>query len=146
MLRGNYPARIDDKGRLKLPAAFLPALIESGRDVFVTSVTGDFVRVYPMASWTEIEKRLSAVPQSLPARQRFIERVSYFGQALMIDAQGRIVIPPMLRASASMAGEVAVLGLQNHIAVWNKKRLDERLFKTAPFTDDDASRLAEHGI
>ena len=146
MLRGNHPARIDDKGRLKVPAAFLSSLVETGRDFFVTSVSGEFVRIYPLAAWSEIEKRLAAMPQSDPARQRFVERVNYFGQVATIDAQGRIVIPPMLRASASMAGEVAVLGLQNHVAVWNRKRLEERLFETAPFTDDDARKLAEYGI
>jgi MraZ protein len=146
LLRGNHPARIDDKGRLKLPAAFLASLVESGRDFFVTSIAGDFVRIYPIAAWTEIEKRLAAMPQSDPARQRFLERVNYFGQVLTIDAQGRIVLPPLLRQSASMAGEVAVLGQQNHVAVWNKKRLEERLFRAAPFTDEDARKLAEHGV
>lgn len=146
MLRGNHPARIDDKGRLKVPAAFLSSLVETGRDFFVTSISGEFVRVYPLAAWGEIEKRLAAMPQSDPSRQRFIERVNYFGQVATIDAQGRILIPPMLRASASMAGEVAVLGLQNHVAVWNRKRLEERLFSKEPFTDDDARKLAEYGI
>jgi hypothetical protein len=44
-----------------------------------------------------------------------------------------------------MAGEVSVLGLQNHLAVWNQKRLLDR-FKNEPFTDDDGRVLAEHGI
>ena len=63
-----------------------------------------------------------------------------------MDRQGRIVIPQLLRESAAMAGEVSVLGLQNHLAVWNLKRLQERLFKKEPFTDEDGRLLAEHGI
>ena len=45
-----------------------------------------------------------------------------------------------------MAGEVSVLGLQNHLAVWNLKRLQERLFKKEPFTDEDGKVLSEFGI
>ena len=146
MLRGHHPARIDDKGRLKIPSAFLGALTESSRDFFVTSISGEFVRIYPLHAWTEIEKRLAAMPQAHPARQRFLERVNFFGQVAQVDAQGRILIPQILRKMASMDGDVAVLGQQNHVAVWNSKHLEERLFKKAPFTDDDAKQLAEFGI
>jgi MraZ protein len=146
MLRGHHPARIDDKGRLKIPAAFLGTLVESSRDFFVTSISGEFVRVYPLPAWTEIEKRLAAMPQSHPARQRFLERVNYFGQVAQVDGQGRILIPQGLRKMASMEGDVAVLGQQNHVAVWNAKRLEERLFEKDPFTDQDAKQLAEFGI
>jgi MraZ protein len=146
MLRGHHPARIDDKGRLKIPSAFLGALTESSRDFFVTSVSGEFVRIYPLPAWTEIEKRLAAMPQAHPARQRFLERVNFFGQVAQVDSQGRILVPQILRKMASMEGDVAVLGQQNHLAVWNARRLEERLFKKDPFTEDDAKQLAEFGI
>ena len=146
MLRGHHPARIDDKGRLKIPSAFLGALMESSRDFFVTSVSGEFVRIYPLHAWAEIEKRLAAMPQAHPARQRFLERVNFFGQVAQVDAQGRLLIPQILRKMASMEGDVAVLGQQNHVAVWNSKRLEERLFEKEPFTEEDAKQLAEFGI
>ena len=146
MLRGHHPARIDDKGRLKIPSAFLGALTESSRDFYVTSVSGEFVRIYPLQAWAEIEKRLAAMPQAHPARQRFLERVNFFGQVAQVDSQGRILIPQVLRRMASMAGDVAVLGQQNHVAVWNSAHLEERLFKKDPFTEDDAKQLAEFGI
>ena len=147
MLRGNHPARIDDKGRLKVPNGFR-ALIEQqyGSELFVTSVTGEYVRVYPMAVWLEVERRLADVPSSNPSRQRFLDRVNFFGQAAAMDKQGRVVVPPLLRESAAMAGEVSVLGLQNHLAVWNQKRLSERLFEKEPFTDDDGRVLSGFGI
>jgi len=147
MLRGNHPARIDDKGRLKVPNGFR-TIVEAqwGQELFVTSVTGEYVRLYPMAVWVEIERRLAAVPSTHPSKLRFLDRVNFFGQVAMMDRQGRIVIPPLLRESAAMTGEVSVLGLQNHLAVWNLKRLQERLFKKEPFTEEDGRLLAEHGI
>jgi MraZ protein len=145
-LRGNHPARIDEKGRIKIPNGFR-LLIQSqyGEEFFVTSVTGEYVRLYPMAVWVEIERKLAQVPTTNPARQRFLDRVNYFGQAVAMDKQGRVVLPQMLRESAAMAGEVSVLGLQNHLEVWNQKRLQER-FKKEPFTDDDGKALSEFGI
>ena len=147
MLRGNHPARIDDKGRPKVPNGFR-TLIESqwGAELFATSVTGEFVRLYPMAVWLDIERKLTAVPSTHPSKVRFLDRVNYFGQAASLDKQGRVLLPQLLRESAAMAGEVSVLGLQNHLAIWNQKRLHERLFKQQPFTDDDGKALSEFGI
>jgi MraZ protein len=147
MLRGNHPARIDDKGRIKVPNGFR-SLVESqsGVELFVTSVTGEYVRLYPMPVWLEIERRLAEVPSTNPSKLRFLDRVNFFGQTMAIDKQGRLLIPQVLRETAAMAGEVSVLGLQNHMAVWNRRRLEERLFKKEPFTDEDGRALSEFGI
>jgi len=129
MLRGNHPARIDDKGRIKIPNGFR-SVVEAryGPELFVTSVTGEYVRVYPMAVWLEVERKLAEVPSSNPSKQRFLDRVNFFGQV------------------AAMDSEVSVLGLQNHLALWNQGRLQERLFKKEPFTDEDGRVLSGFGI
>jgi MraZ protein len=146
MLRGHHPARVDDKGRLKVPNGFR-TLIEAqyGAELFVTSVTGEHVRVYPMAVWLEVERKLQAMPSSHPSRLRFLERVNFYGQAVAMDRQGRVLLPQLLRDSAAMLGDVSVLGVQNHLEVWNLKRLLER-FKKEPFTDEDGRVLSEFGI
>ena len=147
MLRGNHPARIDDKGRLKVPNGFRQVVeAQWGCELFVTSVTGEFVRVYPMGVWLEIERKLAEVPSSHPSKARFLDRVNFFGQAVTMDKQGRVLVPQLLRESAAMTGDVSVLGLQNHLAVWNLKRLQDRLFKKEPFTEEDGRLLAEYGI
>ena len=107
VLRGSHPARIDDKGRLKVPNSFR-SMVEAqwGSELIVTSVTGESVRVYPMAVWLEIERKLAEVPTSLPSRQRFLDRVSFYGQAVTMDRQGRVLVPQLLRESAAMVGVV----------------------------------------
>ena len=146
MLRGNYAAKIDDKGRLKIPNAFR-ALIEKthGSELFVTSLTGESVRVYPMPVWLALEERLSRAPSAHPSRGRFLDRVNYFGQTAEVDTQGRVVIPQRLRESAGMAGEVDVLGAVDRLEVWNHDRLVAKMLGD-PYTDDDAKALAEFGI
>ena len=146
MFRGNAPARIDDKGRLKVPTAFR-SLLESkyGRELFLTSLTGEYVRVYPMPVWLENEQKLSEVPSTNPAKLRYLDRVNYFGQVSELDTQGRVLIPVRLREAATMTGDVDVLGLYNYLDVWNHDRLLTKM-QREPYTDDDARALSEFGI
>jgi len=118
---------------------------QHGPDVFVTSVTGENVRVYPIPVWLELERKLSQMPANHPSRLKFLDRVNFFGQIGELDNQGRIALPPHLRESAAMVGEVRVLGRIDHIEVWNAERLAQKLLRES-WTDDDALRLSEHGI
>lgn len=146
MLRGNHTAKIDDKGRLKIPNAFR-SLIEGqhGSEVFVTSLTGEYVRVYPMPVWIALEEKLARVPSTHPARLRYFDRINYYGQVAEIDSQGRVIIHARLRDSAGMAGEVDVIGQYDYLDVWNHERFVARL-QREPYTEDDARALSEFGI
>ena len=146
MFRGNAPARIDEKGRLKVPTTFR-SLLESkyGRELFLTSLTGDYVRIYPMPVWLENEQKLASVPSTNPAKLRYLDRVNYYGQVGELDSQGRVLIPVRLRDAAMMSGDVDVLGLYNYLDVWNHDRLLTKM-QREPYTDDDARALSEFGI
>jgi transcriptional regulator MraZ len=146
VFRGNAPARIDDKGRLKVPNAFR-TLVQGkhGRELFLTSVTGECVRIYPMPVWLEIEQKLGEMPSTHPARLRFLERVNYYGQTGELDGQGRVIIPVRLREAATMTGDVDVLGQFNYLEVWNHDRFLARMQRD-PYTDDDARAMSEFGV
>jgi MraZ protein len=146
VLRGSTSARIDDKGRLKVPNAFR-RLVEQkhGRGVFLTSLTGEYVRIYPMPVWLELEERLAAMPSTHPAKLRFLDRVNYYGSDGELDAQGRVIIPARLRDAATMNGDVDVLGQVNYLDVWNHDRFVAKMQRD-PFTDDDARALSEFGV
>jgi MraZ protein len=146
LLRGNHPASVDEKGRLKIPAGFLQ-LIETnfGLDVFVTSLRGDNVRIYPMDVWTEFERKLGAMPDFHPTKQKLLKRVHFYGQASTLDKQGRLVIPAHLRESAQMKGNVDVLGMQDRLDVWNHQVLKEQL-DGEPFGEEDERAMAEFDI
>jgi MraZ protein len=146
VLRGNYAARIDDKGRLKVPNAFR-SLVETkhGKELFVTSLTGEYVRIYPMPVWLELEEKLARMPSTHPARLKFLDRVNYFGQTAEFDTQGRVVIPSRLRDSAGMTGDVDVFGQVAYLDVWNHERFAAKL-QREPYTDDDARALSDFGV
>ncbi len=146
MLRGSFSARIDDKGRLKIPAAFRTPLTEKyGESLFVTSITGESVLIYPMPIWVDIEEGAANIPSTHPARNRFFDRVNFFGQPAELDRQGRVSVHTRLRDAAGMAGEVDVFGKYNYLEVWNHDRFLTRLDQQ-PFTEDDARALSEFGI
>jgi transcriptional regulator MraZ len=147
VLRGSYSAKIDEKGRLKIPNAF-KAIVEERHGttgLYITSVTGDCVRIYPMAVWSAVEERLARMPSSHPARLKFLDRVNYFGQIGEFDVQGRVLIPARLRETAGMVGDVDVIGQVDYMDVWNHERFASKL-QREPFSDDDARALAEFGI
>ena len=146
MLRGNSPAKIDDRGRLKIPNSFRSFIEdEHGRQLFVTSLYGDSVSIYPMPIWVEIERKLAQIPSTHPSRLKFLDRVNFFGQISEIDSQGRVVIPARLRESATMVGEVDVFGQMDYLQVWNHERFVAKMQRDL-FTDDDARALADLGL
>ncbi len=147
MLRGNYTARIDNKGRLKIPTAFRRYLEEkySSAEVYVTSLTGDCARLYPLTEWEAIEQRLALLPSMDPARRKFLDRTNYYGQQAEIDAQGRVLIHPLLRKSAGVVGDVAVLGYLTYLEVWELERFEQRLLSD-PYTEEDEAAIARLGI
>jgi MraZ protein len=146
VFRGNAPARIDDKGRLKVPNTFRSVLESKyGRELFLTSVSGEYVRIYPMPVWLEIEQKLGSMPSTHPSRVRFLDRVNYFGQAAELDGQGRVIVPVRLREAATMTGDVDILGQVTWLDVWNHERFLTKI-QREPYTDDDARALSEFGI
>jgi MraZ protein len=145
-LRGSAVAKIDDQGRLKIPAAFRPAFQQrEGADVFVTSLTGECVRIYPMPAWLDIEEKLSRSPSQHPSIERFLDEVNYWGQQLELDSQGRVVIAAPLRQSAAIRGDVRVVGRISYVEVWNEERFASKR-QRAPWTKEDSLALSQFGI
>lgn len=145
MLRGNKPARVDEKGRLKIPADFLEELKESGNQFYVTSETGEYARIYPMTEWEEIERKLARLSSHNRTKQKFLTWTNYYGQAVELDGQGRVLIPAVLREAAQIKGDVDVMGYLTYLEVRNHSRVVDDL-KRNPFTAEDLATLDELGI
>ena len=139
-LRGNCPAKVDEKGRLKVPSVFLEGLKEFGTQFYITSVTGETARIYPMNVWSELEDKLAKLPASNQAKRKFLLRTSYFGQTVELDGQARLLLPAVLRETAQMIGEVEVFGSLDYLEVMNHTRVLDDL-KNQPFTDEDWTSL-----
>jgi MraZ protein len=144
MLRGSSPAKVDDKGRLKIPSLFKGYIEEAyGREFFVTTHTGDFVRIYPMPVWIEIEKKLASSSSLGPPLAKFRNFVNYYGQPATMDDQGRILIHPVLRQKSETGGGVIVIGNLTCLDVWNHEKFQAQI---TPLDDDELKILSDHGI
>jgi MraZ protein len=145
MLRGNYLATVDEKGRVKIPADFLAQLRKSGSKFYVTSIDGDRAQIFPMKVWEEKEKKLAKISSVNRAKQKFLSRTNYYGQVVEVDGQGRILIPPVLREAAATTGEVDVQGRLNYLEIWNHARFLEQMNRN-PITAQDEKELDDLGI
>jgi MraZ protein len=139
-LRGNCPAKVDEKGRLKIPAVFLEGLKEFGTQFYITSITGEDARIYPLSVWSEIEDRLAAMPSQHEGKRKFLLRTSYYGQQVEVDGQGRLLLPGVLRDSAQLKAEVDVFGELNILVVMNHTGLVDKM-KNEPLTGDELTAL-----
>jgi len=145
MFRGNHPTRVDEKGRLKVPAEFKRVIDEKYADKFyITSLDGKVAQVYPFEEWERIEQKLAALSNFNPAKKKFLTHTNYWGQVVEIDGQGRLLLPQLLRDAADLKGDVAVMGYLNHLEVRNNEAVRKEVEE--PFTDDDTKNLDELGI
>jgi MraZ protein len=146
MFRGNHPTRVDEKGRLKVPAEFKRVIDEKyGNQFYITSLDGKSALVYPFEEWQQIEEKLSRLSTFNPTKKKFLNRTNYYGQVVEMDGQGRLLVPALLRDAAEIKGDVAVLGNLTFLEVRNmagfKKEIEEN-----PFSGEDENTLNELGI
>lgn len=142
-LIGSYSARLDHSGRLKIPEKFRD-LIEKfyGQDVFVTSLTDEAIQIYPLSVWEEMTSVASeGALQLRPDVRKFLLRVNLKGSHHQIDAKGRVLINQTLREKAKLNTEVEVIGLNNHLEIWNKDVLNS-VIEEKPLTEEDFESIA----
>lgn len=146
MFRGNCPTRLDEKGRLKMPADFKREIDRSYDDQFyITSRDGKVLQLYPLKVWEAIEAIADSQPTSNQTVQKFLNTTSYYGQTVAMDNQGRLTIAEWLRSKFGLKGEVAVVGKLKCIEI----RVMEDFGQTVennPLTPEDLDELARVGI
>ncbi len=146
MFRGNHPTRVDEKGRLKVPAEFKRVIDDQyGAKFYITSTDGKAAMIYPFEEWERLEEKLSRLSNFNPTKRKFLDRVNYYGQVVDMDGQGRLLIPSTLREAAAIKGDVAVLGNLNYLVVRNQEAFKKEMEEN-PFTAEDEKTLDELGI
>ena len=146
MFRGNHPTRVDEKGRLKVPAEFKRVIDEKYNEKFyITSLDGKVGQVYPFEEWERIEQKLAGLPTFNPTKKKFLSTTGYWGQVVEMDGQGRLLLPQLLRDSAQLKGDVAVVGFQSYLEVRNLEAYRTEIEEQA-FTAEDEKTLDDLGI
>lgn len=136
-LRGRETVRLDESGRLKIPSKFLEIIKEKwGDEVYITSLTGKYVWLFPIPVWEKAEEKLLQDSPFNPKASKFLDRVGYWGKSDRIDSKGRVLIQPYLRKSAMMDGEeLIVIGRIDYLVVWNKEAFEKEVL-SEPFDEN----------
>lgn len=146
MFRGNHPTRVDEKGRLKVPAEFKRVIDEKyGTQFYITSLDGKVAQIYPFEEWEQIEQKLAVLSTFNPTKKKFLSRTNYWGQQVEMDGQGRLLLPQLLREAAQIKGEVAVVGYQKYLEVRNLEAYRQEILQEQ-FTPEDEKTLDDLGI
>jgi len=143
-LRGSAETTVDEKGRFKVPSVFRAPIEETfGPEFFLTSISGVDVLVFPMPVWNALEEKLAAMPAIHRAKAKFQERLNTYGQVARMDAQGRLLVPALLREVSGIEGDALVLGQTDHLKLVDRvKHL--KSIRTTTITDEDYDELARH--
>ena len=121
----------------KFPPNFKHEIDEKyGAQFYITSLDGRVAKIYPLEVWEEIEAKLEKKPDLDPAKRLFLERTNYYGQEVEMDAQGRVLLPGLLRDSADLKAEVIVVGSSSAISRL-KTRKPIASESGEPFTPED---------
>jgi MraZ protein len=119
MFFGTYTPKLDEKGRLFLPAKFRDQL--SG-GLMVTRGQEHCLYVWPRPEIERITERLREAPVSNKATRDYIRMFSSGASDEAPDKQGRITIPSKLRDWAELSKEVVVIGAMNRLEIWDEAR------------------------
>ena len=137
---GSVEHALDDKGRLIVPARFRERL---GAGFVLTIAQPDPCLVlYPMVTWAEFCNRLETAPRKDEQFRRLVRHLFAHTEEVACDAQGRLVIPNVLRAYAGIKKDVVSIGSLTRVEVWAK----ERLAKHAAPEGEVADFMAELGL
>jgi MraZ protein len=141
--RGSFVLKVDDRGRIKIPSQYLSILKEQyGIELYITSLNGDRVYLYPLKVWEGIEQSIERIKIRSPEIDEYISRTSYWGNEGEVDARGRVLIPPELRQKSQLNGaNLRIFGKIDHLVLWN-----ERLFKeislSGEFSDEKLQKVS----
>ncbi len=114
--RGFFPARVDEKGRLKLPSVIAEYVAALGdQKVFVTTVDGSTARIYPISAWRRNEILLEEGGDDTDLKEDVAFVAYHFGADSDVDAQGRVLMPTELRRTLHMEGE------QDHLRCFKQR-------------------------
>jgi MraZ protein len=140
MLIGEYEHTIDDKNRLTLPAKFRQAFDDG---LVLTRGLEPCLSAYPRDKWTEnVESRLDQLDQ-LSKEGRLMHRFFFSGAAeAELDKQGRVMVPATLSERAGLGKEVVVVGIRDHLEIWDRAAWRAHLDEIEGSAEDVAERLA----
>ncbi len=146
--RGFLAARVDEKGRLKLPSSVVQYLESFGeRKVFITTLNASTARIYPISVWRETERSLEEAGDDTEAREDVAFIAYHFGADDEMDGQGRVLVPTELRRELKFENEQVFLRcFKQRIDILGREVYEQRLSKARTGLDEKVQGLEKKGL
>ncbi len=146
--RGTLGGRVDEKGRLKLPATVVQYLESLGeRKVFVTTLNISTALIYPISVWRETENMLQQPGEDADSRADVAFVANHYGEDAEIDAQGRVLIPTTLRRELELEkDDVHLLYYKRRIEVFGSRTYEQRLARAKTSLAEKLAALEKKGL
>ena len=138
MLLGEFNHSIDEKGRLIIPAKLRDDL---GENFVICNGLEGCLFVYSQEEWNKFVQELEALPRM--SKDARIYKRYFFGSASegTFDKQGRVLVPPPLRKTANLEKDVVLVGVQDHVEIWDKARWEDESIVSEGELDAIAERI-----
>lgn len=118
--RGSYTHTIDHKGRVSIPARYRRQLSGDADETFVVLRGLDTcIALYPADEFRHLDERLRARSFSDETNRRYQRMMLFDSRDETLDAQGRVALPPRLVTHAQLSKDVLVVGMLDHLEIWN---------------------------
>lgn len=142
MFRGINTATLDGKGRMALPARFRESigLVAEGKIVVTIDMREHCLLLYPLPEWEIVQRKLESLP-NIGETARKLQRL-LIGHAtdIELDAQGRILLPAMLRDFAGLEKKLVLVGQGKKLEIWSEDHWRERM---SSWLSDGSDLLAD---
>lgn len=143
MFIGEYHYKIDEKGRVSIPAKFRNDL---RKQVVVTKGIEKCLILYPQKEWEKLASKVSSLPISKEKTRAFARLTLAGAMDVEIDSQGRIILPDYLRNYAKIKKNVVVAGLYNRLEIWDEAEWEMYKESAESESKEIAENLGELGV
>lgn len=142
VFKGTYRHRIDAKGRLPVPAPFRRWLAEAGSRGLVATLVDQAVALYPEGEWRSLEGQLRRLPPFSRQAKALTRHLASRATECSVDGQGRVLLPPALRAACGLRREAVVVGVIDRIEVWAPEPWETFLRESERLLEDVSLEVA----
>jgi len=123
MFFGEFEYKVDEKGRVPVPAQFRK-VIKEGMVVLSQGMEG-CITAYPLPEWKKLAEALSGASVTRSKMRKLNRALFATAFRVNIDGQGRVALPGPLRDYAGIEDEVVIIGANNCIELWNRQQWEE---------------------
>lgn len=145
--RSKFDHTIDEKGRLSFPSRYREVLREHESEALIAIPWEDHLRIYPLSEWEILENKLKAEEsdqlENLDTVLRYLQSESF---ECALDRQGRILLPPSLRADLGLKRDIVLIGMIDRVEIWDKDKWTQEYEAGREQFREQKARIKKKGI